>query len=618
MDVCPPSLKPTKGSGPQRSNKSSENAVKISPERDSLITQFGMSVLGNNYINQNETPQEMYARVANWLGSNPEHAQRIYDYASKQWFSPATPILTNAGTRRGLPISCFVGQVNDSLQSISDCWYEHIWLAASGGGTGYYWGTVREIGHNISRVGESSGIIPFVKVQEAITLAISQGSVRRGNSAAYLPVWHPEIKEFICLRRPTGDSPERRAIHLHHGVVIDDEFMLAVQKGSEYSLRSPADNSIVGSVNAREIWSEILSMRLETGEPYLIFVDNVKRGVANHHKQLGLYPVTSNLCSEILLPTGVDDLGNTRTAVCCLASLNLEHRNEWTGNQQFFTDIMEFLDNVLTEFIDTAPPTMHSAVYSAKMERSVGLGVMGWHSFLQSNNVPFESVVAKSWNKIIFNEIAERTKIASQELGRLRGQNPDAFRAGPEYTERFSYKTAIAPTATISIICGGSSPGIDPIIANVFSHKTKHGTFLVKNKYLEKLLESYGKNDAKTWLTIMQSGGSVQGLDFLSETEKLVFKTSFEIDQRWVVDLAADRTPMIDQGQSLNVFFQPKVQKSDLHTIHFMAWKKGVKSMYYCRSAVISTAESSTRVIEKNVRNPYETNTTDTECIACQ
>ncbi|TAH33127.1 MAG: ribonucleoside-diphosphate reductase subunit alpha [Alphaproteobacteria bacterium] len=564
--------------------------VNVDHSRDAFLTGFGKATLDDRYLLPGESYQDLFARVASYYGDDQAHAQRLYDYISKLWFMPATPILSNGGTNRGLPISCFLNEATDSLNGIVDLWNENVWLAARGGGIGSYWGNLRSIGEKVGANGKTSGIVPFIRVQDSLSLAISQGSLRRGSAASYLPIDHPEIEEFIELRRPTGGDPNRKALNLHHGILITDAFMRAVEKDADWALLSPKDKAVIRIVSARHLWIRILTARVETGEPYIVFIDHVNRAIPEHHKLAGLSVKTSNLCSEITLPTGKDLHGKERTAVCCLSSLNLEYFHQWKDHPLFIEDVMRFLDNVLQDFIDKAPDSMARAKYSATRERSVGLGVMGLHSFLQQNNIPIESVMAKVWNRKMFSHIKTQCDAASQVLAEERGACPDAADFG--IMERFSNKIAIAPTASISIICGGASPGIEPIAANVFTHKTLSGSFRVGNIYLEKVLEQYGKNDDETWSSVTLRGGSVQHLDFLTDHEKLVFKTAFELDQRWLIDLAADRTPYVCQAQSLNIFIPADIHKRDLHQIHYMAWKRGVKSLYYCRSLSIQRAES--------------------------
>lgn len=598
--------------------------VTVDYARDALLTHFGKATLGDRYLLEGEGPQDMFARVAMAYADDSAHAQRLYDYMSRLWFMPATPVLSNGGTQRGLPISCFLNECSDSLNGIVDLWNENVWLAALGGGIGSYWGNLRSIGENVGRNGKTSGIIPFIRVQDSLTLAISQGSLRRGSAACYLPVNHPEIEEFIEMRRPTGGDPNRKALNLHHGVVITDAFMRAVENDEEWPLLSPKDGAVMARVSARALWIRLLTARLETGEPYLLFIDNVNRAIPEHHKLAGLPVKMSNLCSEITLPTGVDQFGKQRTAVCCLSSLNLETYLEWQDHPQLVEDCLRFLDNVLSDFIVRAPEAMKNAAYAAMRERSVGLGVMGLHSFFQSQNIPMEGVMAKVWNKRIFQRIKQAADTASQKLAQERGACPDAADYG--IMERFSNKIAIAPTASISIICGGTSAGVEPSAANSYTHKTLSGSFPVRNKYLTQVLEKYARNDDETWTSITIHEGSVQHLEFLSEDEKLVFKTAFELDQRWLIELAADRTPFVCQAQSLNLFLPANVHKRDLHMLHYLAWKRGIKSLYYCRSKSLQRAESSPAVREQAIKALEQTQATlqlgdapaYEECLACQ
>ncbi len=589
--------------------------VETDPERDALLTEFGKTTLKDRYLLPGESYQEMFARVATAYADDPEHAQRIYDYISKLWFMPATPVLSNGGAARGLPISCFLNSVSDSLNGIVDTWNENVWLASNGGGIGTYWGEVRSIGEKVKGAGQTSGIIPFVRVMDSLTLAISQGSLRRGSAAVYLDVHHPEVEEFLEIRKPSGDF-NRKSLNLHHGLNITDEFMEAVRDDQEFALRSPKNNEVMRRVNARKLWQKILEIRLQTGEPYLIFSDTVNKAMAPHQKQLGMTVRQSNLCSEIMLHTGKDHLGQDRTAVCCLSSVNAETFLEWKENERFIEDIFRFLDNVLQDFIDRAPSSMDRAKYSAMRERSVGLGLMGFHSFLQSQNIPFESAMAKSWNMRMFKHLRRGADAASKSLAEERGPCPDAADCGT--MERFSHKLAVAPTASISIICGGTSAGIEPIPANIYTHKTLSGSFTVKNKFLEEVLEEKGQNTPEVWASILENEGSVQHLEFLDEYEKGVFKTAFEIDQRWVIELAADRTPDICQSQSLNVFLPGDVDKWDLHMLHWSAWEKGVKSMYYMRSKSVQRASFAGGEDKEKVDGPILPKTDYEECLACQ
>tara|TARA_Y100000590_G_scaffold50299_1_gene53071 strand:+ start:9972 stop:11903 length:1932 start_codon:yes stop_codon:yes gene_type:complete len=591
--------------------------IKIDKSKDLKLTDFGRATLSDRYLGKNESYQDLFARVASTYADNNLHAQRIYNYISDLWFMPATPILSNGGTERGLPISCFLNEAGDSLNGILDLWSENVWLAAKGGGIGSYWGNLRSIGEKIGRVGKTSGIIPFIKVMDSLTMAISQGSLRRGSAACYLPIDHPEIEEFIEMRRPTGGDPNRRALNLHHGVLVSDSFMRAVETNSQWALKSPKDGIVQSTVSARNLWIRLLTARVETGEPYIIFVDTVNRLIPQHHKLAGLNVKTSNLCSEITLPTGIDKDGNDRTAVCCLSSLNLETYDEWKDQGNFIEDVMRFLDNVLTDFINKAPNTFQNAKYSAMRERSIGLGVMGFHSFLQKNSIPFESVMSKVWNNKIFKHIQNEVDRASNKLADERGSCPDAEEYG--FKERFSNKTAIAPTASISIICGGASPGIEPVAANSYTHKTLSGSYNVRNRYLKAILEEKGKNDEETWSTITTNQGSVSHLDFLTDHEKEVFKTAFELDQKWIIELGAERTPYISQAQSINIFLPADVHKKELHQIHFQAWKKGLKSLYYCRSKSIQRAENINKGLKAEVKTSDSKDEKDyEECLSCQ
>ncbi|WP_394269238.1 ribonucleoside-diphosphate reductase subunit alpha [Qipengyuania sp.] len=596
--------------------------VRTDSTRDDLLTDFGKDTLTDRYLLPGETYQDLFARVADYYADDAEHAQRLYDYISKLWFMPATPVLSNGGTTRGLPISCYLNSVEDSLEGIVGTWNENVWLASRGGGIGTYWGHVRGIGEPVGLNGKTSGIIPFVRVMDSLTLAISQGSLRRGSAACYLDVSHPEIEEFLEIRKPSGDF-NRKALNLHHGVLLTDEFMEKVRSGEDFDLVSPRDGSVRKTVDARSLFQKLVETRLATGEPYIVFSDTVNRMMPKHHRDLGLKVSTSNLCSEITLPTGRDHLGNDRTAVCCLSSLNLETWEEWAGDKRFIEDVMRFLDNVLQDYIDRAPPEMDRARYSAMRERSVGLGVMGFHSFLQAKNIGFESPMAKVWNLKMFKHIQARASEASMLLAQERGACPDAEDMGA--MERFSCKMAIAPTASISIICGGTSACIEPIPANIYTHKTLSGSFVVKNPYLEKLLKKKSKDSVAVWNSILEKGGSVQHLDFLTPDEKATFKTSFEIDQRWLLEFAADRSPYIDQAQSLNLFIPADVDKWDLMMLHFQAWEKGIKSLYYLRSKSVQRAGFAGGVEADNTADAPRIELSATgeqtdyeECLACQ
>lgn len=593
--------------------------VQLDLSRDALLTDFGRATLKDRYTLPGESYQDMFARVASAYADDDAHAQRVYDYMSKLWFMPATPVLSNGGSQRGLPISCYLNAVNDSMEGIVDIWNENVWLAANGGGIGTYWGGVRSIGEKIKGAGQTSGIIGFIKVMDSLTLGVSQGSLRRGSAAVYIDIWHPEIEEFIEIRKPSGDL-NRKSLNLHHGVNISDEFMHAVDQGIDFALRSPHTGEVVKWIDARTLWQKLLEIRLQTGEPYIIFQDTANRAMPAFQRKLGLMVRQSNLCTEIMLHSGTDHLGEERTAVCCLSSANVEYYTEWKKEPLFIPDLMRFLDNVLQDFIDRAPPAMSHAAYAAMRERSVGLGVMGFHSMLQKLNIPFGSAMSKSLNMNIFKHLRKGCDKASRMLAEERGACPDAAEAGVR--ERFAHKIAVAPTASISIICGGTSAGVEPIPANIYTHKTLSGSFEVKNPYLDALLRTHIPDDserATTWKSILENEGSVAHLDILPQADKDVYLTAFEIDQRWVVELAADRAADICQAQSINIFLDGDVEKWDLHMLHWTAWEMGVKSLYYLRSKSVQRAAYAGGEMQLLDNVSQSRNPTDyEECISCQ
>lgn len=587
--------------------------------RNSLLTDFGRATLQDRYLRPGEDFQDMFGRVATWYAQEQDHAQRLYDYMSRLWFMPATPILSNGGTDRGNPISCFLNYVDDSLESIDQAWSENTWLASKGGGIGTYWGDVRGIDESVGGVGTSSGVIPFLKVQDSKTLAISQGSLRRGSSAAYLDIDHPEIEEFIDIRRPTGD-PNRRCLNIHHGVNITDDFMEAVRLNLDWDLIGRKDGRVRKTVSARKLWAKILQTRMETGEPYMLFIDTANRERPEHQRELGLEIRQSNLCSEITLPTGPD-----RTAVCCLSSLNLEKFDEWNGNTQFIHDVLFFLDEVLQDFIDRTEGVrgFERARFSAVMERSIGLGTMGFHAYLQKHGVPFEGVMATSHNKRMFRFISHTCDAANRSAADVLGPCPDsdeAFNKGLTSEHlRWSNCTAVAPTASISIIAANTSPGIEPYTANIYTQKTLSGSFTVKNRYLDAILkERLGDEGAKeVWSSIIANDGSVQHLSELTGDEKEVFKTAFEIDPAWQLQHMADRADKIHQAVSNNLFLKPDISTKELNAIHFNAWKRGVKSLYYCRSKSMSRAQS-VKHTAGEMPQPEQSVSKYEECMVCQ
>jgi len=579
--------------------------VKIDYSRDSLLTPFGITTLADRYFADGEkSPQDAFARAAEAFSDSPEMAQRIYDYASKLWFMFSTPILSNGGTKRGMPISCFLNFVPDSRGGLTGHYTENAWLSSMGGGIGGYWGRVRSNGVNTSGGSRSSGAIPFLKVVDAEVLAFAQGVTRRASYAAYLDISHPEIEEFLEMRKPSGGDSNRRCLNLHHGVNITDAFMVAVERGADWDLIDPHSKVVVKTLPARDLWQRLLDMRMQTGEPYIHFIDASNRALPESQKQLGLAVHQSNLCSEITLPTN-----DERTAVCCLSSVNLATWDEWKDDPQFIKDLVRFLDNVLSYFIENAPPELSKAVYSASQERSIGLGAMGFHALLQSYGLAFDSPMAVGINHRIFKQIKEQAARATRELAGERGAAPDSSLSDPV---RNMHLMAIAPNASSSIICGDTSPSIEPYRANAYTAKTKTGSFLVKNPYLTRVLAEMGKDTHEVWSSIITNGGSVQHLQFLDETQKGVFKTAIEIDQRWIVDHAAERQEYICQAQSVNVFLPANADVTLLHHVHFRAWKKGLKSLYYLRSEAIRRAETVSTKIARSALNDYE------GCLSCE
>jgi ribonucleoside-diphosphate reductase alpha chain len=588
--------------------------LQINNGRDRLLSEFGKKTLEDRYLLPNEKgPQEAFARAAMSFADDEEHAQRLYDYASKLWFMYSTPILSNGGSSRGLPISCFLNHVPDSREGITEHYTENAWLSSVGGGVGGNWSSVRSVGSKTSNGSESTGVIPFMKVVDAEMLAFSQGVTRRGSYAAYLHMSHPEIEEFLDMRKPTGGDINRKSTNLHHAVVIPNSFMQIIENATltpgyddNWALIDPHSNEVKKIVSAKALWVKLIQNRVETGEPYIMFEDTVNNALPEFQKKLGLRVHHSNLCSEITLPTNAE-----RTAVCCLSSVNLEEFDEWKDHPHFIGDLVRMLDNVLTYFIEQAPPQLARAKYSAMRERSIGLGGMGFHAYLQRHNIPFESAMAKSINLRMFRHIKAKAVEESKRLAVSRGPCPDGESSGM----RNAHLLAIAPNASSSIICGNTSPSIEPYRANAFSQKTKSGTSLLKNEYLEFILEELGQNTDEVWKSIVTNNGSVQHLNFLDEYTKSVFKTAVEIDQRWVVDLAGDRQEFICQSQSLNLFFPANVSKQELHAVHMMAWKRGVKTLYYCRSEAYKRAET---VSDEALRQMIFDSLDEESCIACE
>ena len=546
--------------------------------RDNLLTDFGKKTLQDRYLLPEETsPQDAFMRAAKAFSDNDEMADRIYNYASKLWFMFSTPILSNGGTKRGMPISCFLNYVGDSREGLTGHYTENAWLASVGGGIGGYWGHVRSDGTATSGGSQSSGTIPFMHVVDSEILAFSQGKTRRGSYASYIDISHPEIIEFTEMRKPTGGDSHRKNLNLHHGVNVTNDFMELIDKciqnptqDDSWNLIDPHTKEIVRTVSARDLWLKILETRVTTGEPYISFIDTINEALPQTQKDLGLKVHHSNLCSEITLPTS-----ENRTAVCCLSSVNIEKYDEWKKDALFIPDLIRFLDNVLQHFIEHAPEELFRAKFSAVSERSLGLGAMGFHSYLQSKNIPFESALAKSLNMQIFKKLKTEAVEESKRLAVKRGEAPDMEHTGM----RNAHLLAIAPNASSSIICGTTSPSVEPYRANAYVQKTMSGSFLVKNKYLEQLLEKKGLNNDDIWTSIVAKRGSVMHLEDLSEHEKDVFKTAIEINQQWVIEHAADRQQYICQSQSINIFVPADVNIKELHNMHMLAWKKKIKNI---------------------------------------
>lgn len=584
--------------------------MNIDYSRDRNLSPFGIATMKDRYLIEGETsPQDAFARAAVAFADDDAHAQRLYDYVSNLWFMFSTPILTNGGTNRGLPISCFLNYVPDSRIGLTNHYTENAFLSSVGGGIGGYWSELRSAGAKTSSGSESTGVIPFIKVVDAQMLAFSQGVTRRGSYAAYLDISHPEIEEFLDIRKPTGDT-NRKSTNLHNAVIIPDAFMELIKRASEepgfddsWPLIDPHSKKVTKVVPAKALWVKILQNRVETGEPYIMFKDTVQAGLPEWQKKLGLEVHHSNLCTEITLATNED-----RTAVCCLSSVNLEEFDAWSSNEDFIPDIIRMLDNVLTHFINNAPPELAKAVNSARQERSIGLGAMGLHAYLQRHNVAFESVFAKRINDQLYKHIKAEALRADDILARERGECPDAIGTG----RRFSHLLAPAPNASSSIICGNTSPANELYAACAFTQKTKSGTSLLKNEYLEHILQELGQDNDEVWKDIITSGGSVQHLDFLDQHTKNVFKTAMEVDQRWVVELAADRQKYICQSQSINLFYPADVSKKTLHDHHMMAWERGMKTLYYVRSKAMKRAEN---VSTETVRQVIFA---DDGCLACE
>jgi len=590
--------------------------IQTDPNRDLLLSEAGITRLKESYMRDEEiSPQERFAFVSKTFATDENHAQRLYDYSSKHWLSYSTPILSYGKSSKGLPISCYLNYINDTAEGLVDTLSETNWLSMLGGGVG--------IGFGIRSAGDkSTGVLPHLKLYDASSLAYRQGKTRRGSYAAYLDISHPDIIPFLEIRKPTGDQ-NLRCLNMHHGVNITNDFMEIIEKcmrepdfDDTWGLKDPHTKKVMDTISAKELWQRILEMRMQTGEPYLHFIDTSNEHLPSFLKDKGLRINQSNLCSEIILPTNEE-----RTAVCCLSSLNIEYFDSWSKNPQFIRDIAEMLDNVLQVFISKAPDHVKRAKYSAMRERSIGVGALGFHAYLQSKNVPFEGVMAKNLNTKIFKHISSRLDKANTELGSERGEAPDAVGTG----RRFSHVTAIAPNASSSIIMGNTSPSIEPFRANAYRQDTLSGSHFAKNKYLDKLIKKKCEENSKLnyediWSSIISNEGSVQHLSFIDEHEKDVFKTAMEIDQRWVIENASDRQKFIDQAQSVNLFFRPTSNIKYLHAVHFLAWKSGLKTLYYCRSDKVGKADKISKRIERQIIQELDMSAVANgeDCLACE
>ena len=617
--------------------------IEINYDKEKKLDKFSLDTLRDRYFWEEEThAQEAFARAAVFAATfkgttDYELAQRLYNYSSDCWFMFSTPILSNGGTTRGLPISCFLNYVPDSRDGLSSHYDENIWLASSGGGIGGYWGDIRSNGISTSSGSRSTGSIPFIHVVDSQMLAFNQGVTRRGSYAAYMDISHPEIEEFINMRKESGGDINRKCLNLHNGINITNDFLKAVRDDADWRLIDPKTKEAVKTINARELWWQLIYARAETGEPYMINIDNCNEALPKEQKDLGLEVRQSNLCSEITLPTNEE-----RTAVCCLSSVNLEHYDVWSKDKNFIKDLITMLDNVLQHFIENAIDTTQlgeynanfkrfkgyvkegkegftKAAYSAYRERSLGLGAMGFHAYLQSHNIPFEGIQATGFNFQAFKHIKKEASKASQELADIRGEAPDVSGSGM----RNAHLLAVAPNASSSIICAGTSPSVEPYRANVFTHKTLSGSYQVKNKYLEKVLRSKGLKGEElenTWKDIAANEGSVQHLKILEEQEKELFKTANEINQIWIIEHAYKRQEFICQSQSVNLFFVlPKATEEQethddymqyVNDVHWYGMHK-LKSLYYFRSDAARAAEN------VNIKVP-RIKLDEVDCIACE
>ncbi len=590
--------------------------IEIETKRDKTLSEQSFKLLKDYYCRDDEkSPQYAFARAAvAFSAGNLKLAQRIYDYVSKGWFMYSSPVLSNAVIKgeevKALPISCFLSYVPDTLEGLIEHTNELRWLSVKGGGVGGHWSDIRAVSK------KAPGPMPFLHTVDADMVAYRQGRTRKGSYAAYMDIDHPDIVEFINMRIPTGDV-NRKNLNLHHAVNVTDKFMEAVEKGEEWNLLDPNDKSVRDTMSARKLWELILETRYRTGEPYVNFIDTANRALPQSQKDLGMTIKGSNLCNEIHLVTNEE-----RTAVCCLSSVNLEMYDEWKDTNMV-KDLIVFLDNVLQFFIDNAGDEISKARFSAQQERSLGLGAMGLHSYFQKHLIAFDSQEAIDKNEEIFSLIKERSVEATLEMGKRRGEAPDMVGTG----RRNAHMLAIAPNANSSMIVN-TSPSIEPWKANAFTSRTRVGSHLNKNPYLEKVLEDLGKNTEQVWSTIITNGGSVQHLDFLDDHVKNVFKTAIELNQHALIRLASDRQKHLCQGQSLNIFFPAGAEKKYLHSVHYQAWKQGCKGLYYLRTETSNRAENVAEKIKRekldDIINPnaikFSNGSEEDQnaCIACE
>jgi len=582
--------------------------IQIDTSKDSILSEQALKLLIDYYCQEGEpSPQYAFARAAvAYSYGDMGLAQRVYDAVANGWFMYASPVLSNAPSEgekvKSLPISCFLTYVPDSLEGLISHSSELRWLSVKGGGVGGHWSDVRAISD------KAPGPMPFLHTVDADMTAYRQGRTRKGSYASYIDIDHPDIVEYINMRVPTGDV-NRKNLNLHHAVNLTDAFMEAVKNDEQWDLLDPHDRSVRDTMRARELWELVLETRYRTGEPYLNYIDTANRAMPETQKKLGLKIRGSNLCNEIHLATNEE-----RSAVCCLSSVNLEKYDEWKDTT-LIADLIQFLDNVLQFFIDHAGDEIERARFSATRERSLGLGSMGFHSYLQKHRVAFESEEAREVNDAVFKDIQDKAVAESLRLGALKGEAPDMEGTG----RRNAHLLAIAPNANSSLI-GGTSPSIEPWKANAFTSRTRAGSHLSKNKYLEEELEKIGKNTEQVWSSIITNGGSVQHLDFLDEHIKDVFKTAIELNQDWVVYLAGSRQQYLCQGQSLNVFFPAGATKEYLHKVHYNAWKYGCKGMYYLRTETSNRAENVAQKVERDrlVEFSETQKQSEEECVACQ